>query len=403
MRHSLSVFLLVLPLAALAQSPLTETEALRLGLSRGALSDLDRGNLDAAEADAQTAGLIPNPIFDYSRDQVRGSGGAVEQSLRLAQTFDISGRRELRKDAAGRRVEAVALGNTARRAEIAAEIRRRFYETLMKQETVRASETWATRFARIESIVQKLARAGEASGYDSRRLARERDAARARVAIESAELDRARERLSALVGTPGPEGGAVAGDLLPPAIAPIAIALGQLDQRPDLQALSRRAEAADLEGRASALRRIPDLTVGIGPKWTDSFSGNTNAMMLTLSVPLPIFDSGQSGQKRANAEALSARAEFRLARDRAEGELRGLHRQVERLRLAAADYRGRAVTASPELLRIAESAYRGGESSILELLDAYRGTLESELTALELERKAREARIEYDLQTGSAQ
>jgi cobalt-zinc-cadmium efflux system outer membrane protein len=55
------------------------------------------------------------------------------------------------------------------------------------------------------------------------------------------------------------------------------------------------------------------------------------------------------------------------------------------------------------LLRIAEAAYRGGESSLLELLDAYRGALESETTALELEKRAREACIEYDLLTGSTE
>jgi cobalt-zinc-cadmium efflux system outer membrane protein len=122
---------------------------------------------------------------------------------------------------------------------------------------------------------------------------------------------------------------------------------------------------------------------------------------LGLLDPLPVFDRQQAGQQRAAAEALQARAEYRLAKRRAEGELRGLHRQVEGLRATAIDYRSRAVAASPELLRIAETAYQGGESSLLELLDAYRGTLETETTALDLEKRARDARIEYDLLTGS--
>jgi cobalt-zinc-cadmium efflux system outer membrane protein len=165
--------------------------------------------------------------------------------------------------------------------------------------------------------------------------------------------------------------------------------------------LSARAEAAELEGRAAALTRIPDVTVGVGPKWIDNGITRENGIMLTFSIPLPVYDRGQPGQKRAAAEALSTRAEYRLARDRAEGELRGLHRQVERLTAAAKDYRAQVVAALPDLLRIAESAYRGGESTVLELLDTYRGALESEMTALELEWKAREARIEFDLQTGS--
>jgi cobalt-zinc-cadmium efflux system outer membrane protein len=401
MRHSLFVILSAFPLFAWAQPPLTEAEALRLGLARAELGDLARATVELAEADVLSAGQRPNPTFGYSRDETRGTPGSVEHSLQIAQTFDVSGRRELHQEAATRRVEAAAAGNAVRRIQVAAEIRRRFYETLLKQEVVRVTETWAARFAGVEGIVQKLARAGEASGYDRRRIVREREATQARLAVESAELDHARERLAALTGVPGHSAGAVTGVLLPLPPPPIAAALGGLSERPDLRALSGRAEASDLEKRAAARTRIPDVTVGIGPKWVDNGITRENGFMVTLSVPLPVFDRGQAGQKRAAAEALNARAEHGLARNRAEGELRGRHRQLERLMAAAREYRARVVAATPDLLRIAESAYRGGESTILELLDAYRGALESETTVLDLEWRAREARIEYDLQTGS--
>ena len=311
----------------------------------------------------------------------------------LGQTFDLSGRRGLHRDAASRRVASVTAGNAARQLDMAAEIRRSFHEVLFRQQTIRATETWAQRFAQIEGTVRKLARAGEASGYDQRRLSRERQTAEARLAAERAELDRSRARLMALTG--------LEGALLPSLPPPVETALTGLEQRPDLQALSRRAEAADLDGRAARRGGIPDVTVGIGPKYVDNGSTQDNGVALSLSVPLPVFDRQQAGQQRAAAEALQARAEYRLAMSRAEVELRGLYRQAEGLRATAIDYRSRAVSASPELLRIAETAYRGGESSLLELLDAYRGALETETTALELEKRARDARIEFDLLTGS--
>ena len=71
------------------------------------------------------------------------------------------------------------------------------------------------------------------------------------------------------------------------------------------------------------------------------------------------------------------------------------------LTAAAADYRTQAIATVPELLRIAEAAYQGGESTLLELLDAYRGALDTETTAHDLEWQARTARIDYDLLTGS--
>ena len=399
MRLTLVPILLALPLAAWSQAPLTEAEAVRLGLTRADFSDLARGAVQAAEADVTAARLYRNPTLGYSRERTRGTPDSVEQGWMLGQTFDVSGRRGLLREAANRRVAAVTAGNSSRQLEMAAEIRHSFHEALFRQETIRATEAWTRHFARVEAMVGKLARAGEASGYDRRRLARERQTADARLAAERAEHERVLARLAALTGLPAAP--ALRGELLPPPLPPADTARAGLDQRPDLQALSRRAEAAELEGRAARRGAIPDVTVGIGPKWEDNGVTRENGMALSLSVPLPVFDRQQAGRQRAAAESLQARAEYRLARSRAEGELLGLTRQVEGLRTAAADYRTRAVGASAELLRIAESAYQGGESSLLELLDAYRGALEAETTALELEQRARAARIEYDLLTGN--
>lgn len=401
MRFTLVLILLALPLAARAQAPLTEAEAVRLGLARADVGDVARGAVQAAEADITAARLFPNPTLAYNRERIGGTPDSVEQSWMLGQTFDVSGRRGLLREAASRRVAAVTAGNWSRQLEMAAEIRQRFHEALFRQETIRATEAWTERFARVEAMVGKLARAGEASGYDRRRLARERQTADVRLAAERAEHERVLARLAALTGLPAAP--ALRGELLPPPLPPADAARARLDQRPDLQALSRRAEAAELEGRAASRGAIPDVTVGIGPKWQDSGATRESGMALSVSVPLPVFDRQQAGRQRAAAESLQARAEYRVARSHAEGELLGLTRQVDGLRTAAADYRARAVAGSAELLRIAEAAYQGGESSLLELLDAYRGALEAETTALELEQRARAARIEYDLLTGNTE
>ncbi len=399
MRITLFIAMLALPLAAWANLPLTEAEAVRLGLARPDLTDLERGVVQAAEADALAAGHLPNPTLNYSRERMNGSPETIEQTWMLEQTFDLAGRRGLHREAATRRVAAASAGNASRKLEYAAEIRRGFHDVLFRQETIRATESWTQRFVRIEGMVGKLARAGEASGYDRRRLARERQTAAARLAAERAEHHRALARLAALVGLP--DAPALSGELLPAPAPPLGASLTWLDQRPDLLVLSRRAEAADLDGRAAQRGSIPEVTVGIGPRLVDNGGTRDNGMALSLSLPLPVFDRQQAERQRAAAEAQQARAEYRLARARAEGELRGLHQQAERLRATAIDYRAHAVAATPDLLRIAEAAYQGGESSLLELLDAYRGALEAETTALELEQRAREARIEYDLITGS--
>ena len=403
MRHLLSALLLALPLAAWAQTtPLTEAEAVRRGLARSDLADLELGRVESAKADAIAAGMLPNPTLGYSHDRNRGGSGSTEETWQLFQTFDVSGRRGLRREAADLRVEAAYAGNNLYRSEWTAEISRSFYQTLFKQEAVLATETWVQRFSHIQRIVDKLAKAGEASGYDRRRLARERQAAGARLSNEKADLDRAAERLAAIIGTSGKATEPVTGILRPDVPPLLENALSSIERRPDLQALARRAEAADLEGRAAARGWVPDITLGVGPKRIDNGFTKETGTVVSLLIPLPVFDHQQAGRQRAAAEALNARGELSMTRARAEGDLRGLHRQAERLIGAATDYRARAVGESAELLRIAEAAYQGGESTLLELLDAYRGALEAEMTALDLEWKARQARIDYDLLTGIA-
>lgn len=402
MRHLLPIVLLTLHCAAWAQTAtLTETDAIRRGMARPELSDLDTAQVDIARSDVLAAGVLPNPTIGYTSDRGRGATLNNEETWLLSQSFDLSGRRGLRREAAEQRVEAAYSGNRLRHAQWTAEIRHRFHETLFQQEVVRATEAWSLRFKRVEGIIEKLAKAGEASGYDRRRLARERQNAELRLSSAKSDLDRAGQRLAALLGAPGNSPGTVVGDLLPGVPQAMADDIRDIERRPDLQVLSRRAEAADLEGKATGRGWIPDVTLGVGPKRRETSLSNETSTVVALSVPLPLFDRQQAGQQRAAAEAMNARGEFNLARARAEGELRGLFQQLERLISAAKGYRAGALADTPELLRIAESAYKGGESSLFELLDAYRGALDTEINALELDWKARQARIEYDLLTGS--
>lgn len=396
-KYFIVLLLIAVSGTAIADEPLTEALSLRLGLVRPEVLNMASGALGEAEADALEAGLWSNPTLDYTHDRTNGAPGSLEQIWQINQTLDLAGQHHLRREAGERRVDAVRAGNAARRAELAAAIRRNFFELLRKQASVQAVDAWVGRFAHVDTVIGKLKQSGEISGYDRRRFARERQAAEARLATEKSERVRQRERLFAFIGRQGTGHDAVTGTLLPDAPPSLDASLASLAQRPDLLVLAHQAEAAGLEGRAAARGWIPEVTLGVGTKRVDE----NNGALIALSIPLPVFDRQQAGDYRAAAQAQSARAEYRLKQARAEGELRGLHQQLDQLIVAAIRYRQQAVAPSADLVRIAESAYQGGESTILELLDAYRGALDAEITALDLEWKAREARIEFDLLTGS--
>lgn len=386
---------LLTPVVSLA-APLTESDAVRLALSRPELTDLTQARIAEADADVVSSGTWANPSLEFTRDK---TGVSRESTWRFAQPFDVSGRRGLRQDAARLRLEATEADTRAWRAERTAEVRRSFHEVLRQQLAVNVMETWRARFTVIGSVVDKLARAGDVSGYDRRRLAREHLAAEAKAADARAGLERSRARLAALIGSE-PTAEDVRGVLLPTLPAGLPALQARLFQRPDMTALVARAEAANAD-HSAAQRNFPELTVGVGGKQTNDGLLRESGTLFSVSMALPIFDRQQGAERRAAAQAQAARAEQALAKQKADGELIGLHRQVVQLIAAAERYRREAVAPSADLVRIAETAYRAGESTVLELLDAYKGALEAEIMALDLEGKARDVRIELDQLTGS--
>jgi cobalt-zinc-cadmium efflux system outer membrane protein len=247
--------------------------------------------------------------------------------------------------------------------------------------------------------ISRRAAAGEAAQYDRRRAEREHAAALARLAVEDAGLNRAREHLAALLTEepPPPSSPIVIGELLPREPLPLLEdALERLMERPDLRALEATADAADLQGRASARWWLPEIEIGGGFKSVELADKRLNGFIASGAIPLPFFDRNQDDAMRAAAEAQVARGQRRLELTEAAGEMRGVHAQAARLVDAARSARSVGTQEWVALTQTAEAAYDGGEGGILELVDAYRAQLAGELQTLELEWRARRARIELD-------
>ncbi|TAN71009.1 MAG: TolC family protein [Magnetospirillum sp.] len=387
---------------AMAGERLTEAVAVQTALSRESLRDAGEGAVDASRAEADEAGLWPNPTFEYERDRTGGQGGAtVQNTYRLSQPVDISGRRGLRQDAAGRRLDATVEETQQRRGEAAAEARRAFYTLVLRMQQREAAAAWSKKLVEAEGVLNKLVRGREVSGYDAKRLTRERIAAEVKVRAASAEMNAAWERLRAFLTLPVGTGMTdVEGALPPPPSLGLEDYLSRLDQRHDLLAIRARASASEIEQRAADRGWIPELTVGAGLKQVTQAEREDQGVLLSVSAPLPLFDRGQVASRKAAAQTRATMGDFRLARDKAEGEIRGLWRQSTELREAARHFRESSVAPSRELSKIAEGAYRAGEMGILELLDAYKSQLEAETTALDLEFNAREAHIALTLAAG---
>lgn len=355
---------------------LNDERAVELGLGRQPVAQIFESERQIAASEVLREGRWPSPSLLYREENAGGS----EETLSVASDLDLSGRRGLRVAAARRRLDATTSELDFQRRELVFEIRSTFYQTLAAQMRADALERWNEQLSRMVEVVRRLQAGGEVSGYDRRRIEREQITIDSRLAAARGELAADRERLSALTGSDAAQ---VAGTLLPP-VQP-EVNLNALEQRGDIAALNRRAEAANLELRAAERWWFPVLSLEGGTK---SISGDSGSVIGVIAS-FPVFGRDRDAAVRARAEAQLANARRELVLTRAVADLRGLAREAEQLRSAAEQLQRRAMPASEQLVRTAEAAYRAGEVGILELLDAYESAAEAELEAMELSLRAR--------------
>ncbi len=356
--------------------------------------------VDAAAANVKAARIRPGPRIAADREEVFPSGGAIATNyLRVVLPLDLSGRR-------GRMVAAATTAVGAARAQSQLD---RFALVVEGLRVFRATEYLRLRvvlmtgeraaLVRAVVIVAKRAKAGESSGYDQQRLQLELTAYDDAVASATIELRASQRRLATAMGRPGMRVDA-AGELAPGAIASLDVLLPDaLARRGDYRAAKLRVDAATQE-RSAASRTWPTFELTAGAMSADIGTERAFGYVAGLSLNLPIFDRGGAGRARADAARRVASADAKLLERQVPDAIRIAHETwTARIEQAKA-YQTTQLTRIDQLLRSAETGYREGGGSIVELLDAYRSVRESRLRELELRRDASLAELDLWLALG---
>jgi cobalt-zinc-cadmium efflux system outer membrane protein len=195
-----AVALLSLGAPAMAQTVLSEADALaRLSPDSPRVRAI-RAAVDVARADVFAAGRWPNPRATYNRESV---AGITESMWTVTQPLPITGRRGLEVDAASALVEASGhrADEEIRRAR--AELRGAYADLVSAQ--VRETELAQAR-DRLRALADVLARresAGDAAGYDRLRAEREVMDIDAEWVAARADRARAQAALASFFATPG--------------------------------------------------------------------------------------------------------------------------------------------------------------------------------------------------------
>jgi outer membrane protein, heavy metal efflux system len=399
----LSALLIAVPLPAFADDTAPKKTATALNVTsfitrfettNPRLEAID-AEVDARRADVTGASLWPNPALSYERERVFPDGGSVaENTLTLGWSLDISGRRSRRTDAARDQVRAAHARADDDKLTVLIQALVAFYDTAHARLRVEALREGREPLARMVDAVRARVKAGDAAGYDLSRLELELAAYEERIAEAETELRAARRTLGGLLGDPSALYDADDPLALPVVPAPDdELARDALATRGDYRATALDASSAAAALSAAKRGWVPLFDLGVGLKTADLGTETATGYIVMIGVELPLFSRGQADAERARAHRRAAQARraqlereipthVRIAYD-------GLAAAVERART----FRTEQLDRARALVVKAEAVYQAGEASIVELLDAYRTSVDARLRSLVLLRRAKAAEL----------
>ena len=345
-----------------------------------------------AEAAVAAAGRRDNPALSLEREEVfPDGGGRADHRLAIAWPIPLGGRREASVRAARHEAEAASAEREGARADLLWECRAAYDEAALAVARVERLAATEARLAALAEAVARRGAAGQTSRYEQDRVQLELAAWVAVVADAVSARDEAFVGLGVLAGRPE-QPLAPSEPLALPTVAPLPSTGEWLAARPDRRAALARLAAADAARVAADRAAAPELVVAAGVMTRDEGGdGVAWGYVAGLSLDLPIFARAPGERERADADAAAAAATLAAQAQHGPAQVQRAHRELARAVARAELLRSAELAPLESLLRSVDAAYREGERSVFEVIDAYRTARELALRELALVAAARDA------------
>jgi cobalt-zinc-cadmium efflux system outer membrane protein len=368
------------PTAGVLPLHLTLTMAEELLLTHHAGIAASRALGDAALANEDLAGYRPNPTLSLSAEQfdahsprahLASDSGKIAQrfyTVHLEQQFERGGKRALRvRGAVQQRLGAEAAGReVVRQARLA--LAQAFIAALLARDNFVVAEENVALGATTEQVVAHQVEGGNRSAAELlsvqvNRVQYLQDRETARVGRDQALQD-----IAALLGMPAPAGFSADGDLAEVPEVPVGDLSALAEARSDVEAAHHALEAARSAIALAEAQRSVDPTLGVEYQR----NGPDNTFGFTASFPLPAWNNHAADIRQAEALQRQAEIQYAQARRQAEADIAKALQGYTSSRAVLELYSQQTLAKAKRALEIATTAYKGGATSYLEVIDAQR-------------------------------
>lgn len=348
-------------------------------------ADAAQAGIEAAQAARTVAGLRPNPSVQTQVENFAGSGpykgfGQTETTVNFNIPIELGGKRSARIAVANAQTQRALLIAAITQADIRLQVAQLYVEAIAAERRAMTARDQSRIAQDALNAAKVRVQAGRASPIEEQRADVARLNAQAGVERTQRLADAARINLARRVGQPvtGPLD-VMALDRLPAAVygPAAATSAGTLA----LAAADADLAVADAGVRFAKSQRVPDVALGPGIRRLNAT--NDTAAVFTLSIPIPLFNSGRAAVAQAGAERSRAEAQRRVTALDVEQAITDAEAEADNAAITARTASGPALAAAQEAARIARIGYREGKFGQLDLLDAERTLADTRVAAID--------------------
>lgn len=381
---------------------LTLAEAEQRALAHNPALSAAGAAAEAAAGDAQQAGLLPNPEFTYSRQNLGNSRltglDGSSSTWQLSQRFESG--RSARRDTAQSMAEAEQQRVAQGRRLLLAEVRSAWVEVLAGQQSLAFATELGVVASQTRDVVAAQVQAGKVSPVELKRLEVAMATLQRREQQARLNLQAARYKLAALQGLSKPDFETLPPEL--PAIRPLPPQNVLLPERsPALLQAQAETRSREAGVRVAKAGRLPSVTVNLGQtRYEDA--GGESSWQMGIGVPLPLFDRNQGAVTASEARLREARAREEATAQTVQSELATLYPQVQGLEQQLQSFGNHVLPASEEAYQAISKGYRYGKFALLDVLDAQRALIDTRFDYLDTLTEYHRQRNRLDALSGAA-
>jgi len=328
----------------------------------------------ALEHEVRQAGVRPNPELSLELENFGGSGefsgtDRAEATLRLNQKLELGDKRSARRDMARSEQELGLREKELVRIEVASEAVARFIDLVAAQQREAIAHDQVALNKDLLSAVEERIAAGKSASIEKKRFSTRLAEARLKLRRVQREVSAARQVLALSWQGDRSDFIAAKDEFLRVAEIPERSSLlADLENSPAVQRAKGVRLRADQELRLARAEGVVDPTLSLGVKRDED--ADDHALVVEISVPLPLFD-------RNRGAIAAARSRLDKAREQKSAARLDLQRQVVRgwSELDSAydevvSLRDEVIPAAEETFEGIRYGYQAGKFGLLDVLDA---------------------------------